>query len=84
MLLPGMDHEDADHLAEQLADFRRGDEIAVTAEGFARAVITVFRIGEAKREIIRNGDGTVCPDQILDLFGQGSGVGSAHGRLDPS
>ncbi len=28
MLLPGLDQEDADHFAEQLADFRRGDEIA--------------------------------------------------------
>ena len=66
MPLPGMDHEHADHLAEELADFRRGDEIAALSEGLATAVIAVFGVGEAKREVIRHADRSMRADQGLD------------------
>ena len=68
LTLPGVDHEDADHLAEKLADLRRRDEIAMLAERFAGAIIAVFGIRQAEREIIGHADRTVGPDQGLYLF----------------
>ena len=73
MALPRMDDEDADHLAEDLADLGRGDEIAGTAEGLAGAVIAVFGVREAEREIIGDADRAVGLDNRLDLFAESGG-----------
>ncbi len=73
MAPPGLDKEDADDLAEQLADLRRGDEVAIAAEGVARLVIAVFGIGEAQREIVGDADRAGGADDRLDLLGKWRG-----------
>ena len=68
MFAPGLDEEDADHFAEQLADFRGGDEIAAAAERIARPVIAMFRIGQAEGEIIGDADRPLRCDDGPDLL----------------
>jgi hypothetical protein len=71
-----LNDEHADHFTEQLADFGRGHEIAGTAEGFARLVIAVFRIGQAERKEIGHADRAIRLDDRLDLLTECGGHGS--------
>ena len=70
---PGLEQEHADEFAEQLADLGRGDEIAALSERLARAVVAMFRICEAEREIVGDADRARCQDERLDLVAERRG-----------
>src|SRR6185436_16406281 len=50
-LLPHRGGPCADQLAEHLAHFRRGDEIALRAERVARRVVAVLRVAKTKLHV---------------------------------
>ncbi len=66
-LLPHRGHPQSDQLAEHLAHFRRGDEVATRSERIARHVITVPRIGEAERHVVGNRHRSVRGDARTDV-----------------
>ena len=72
----------ADQLAEHLADFRRGDEIAALAskggraEGIAGGVIAFLRVQQRHRHELRHRDGPLRLDQ------GGEAVLEAHAALE--
>ena len=88
-LLPDRRHPQPDHLAEHLADFRRGDEIAAGAERIAVGVIAVLAVGQAQRHVFgdrhRPGHGDAPADFafqrrrfVMPCFAVGSGCVSAN------
>ena len=68
--LPDRDRPEADQLAEDLADLRRGDEVAGAAERLAAHVVAVLGIGEAERHVVGDGDRPGGADMRRDLFGE--------------
>src|SRR5690606_19312854 len=66
--LPGRINPHANELAEHLADFRRSDEIALSAKGLPRRVVTELRIEQALRHVFGNADRSGEGDRPLQLF----------------
>src|SRR5690606_17249948 len=66
--LPGRIEPYADEFAEHLAHLRRGDEITLPPERFARRVIAVLRVEQALRHIFGHADRARRPDQLLQSF----------------
>ena len=76
-LLPHFGGPQSDHLAEHLAHFRRGDEIAGRAERIAAQVIAVIGIVEAQRHEGRDRHRPVAGDAGADHAVE-RGAFSAH------
>ncbi len=64
--LPGIDAPQADQLAEHLADLRRGDEVARTAERIARRVIARALLRQRDAHELRDGDRPARRDPALE------------------
>ena len=63
--LPDGDGPQAEKLAEDLADLRRGDEIAFSSDRLARGVIAGARVGEAGLHIVVDADRPFAGDPLL-------------------
>ena len=65
-VLPRLHKKQPDQFAEDLAHFRRGDEIA--PQRIAPHVIAAFRIGEGDRHIVRDADRSLRADETKEFF----------------
>ena len=63
---PGGDAPDADQFAEDLRDFRRGDEIARLAQRIARHVVAVSRMTEAQAHVAVERHRPVAGDDLAN------------------
>src|SRR5215217_2946266 len=77
-LLPEIDEEEADELAENLADLGRRDEIASRADGAAGGIVAVTRMAEAEPHVGRDRHRSGFADLRIDLFRKAEGLLS-HG-----
>ncbi len=73
-LLPDRGHPESNELAEHLADFRCGDEVAADAKRIARDVIAVLRMREAKPHVVGNGHRPGGVDQSANFALQGGAL----------
>ena len=53
-----------DHLAECLAELRRGDEVALRPEGITRAVVAAGRVVEREVHEAADGQRPLAPDHL--------------------
>jgi hypothetical protein len=66
LFVPGLRQPQAQHLAEHLADLRRGDEIPAFAERVAGGVVAGLGIVQRHRHVLRHRDRALGRDQRRD------------------